>query len=359
MKSLSRSIQILFIPVLLAAMLLEPAQGKKNKVEYTYDDAVLLQAVSEELIAGEGYQASTGFVPVGLLMPAVEDLDMSIIEAELNAVKAQRAQLAVDCQAARDRYPNDFCYIKKLNALCAQKSAELKAQEDLLRVFWGDRRKGTTKFFGRINAFRRNLWHKLGVPGRRIIRNVGEAVKEMILSGQPVSGGAVGVLLRRQVRREIKNYAFNRIIRKISGVETGDPVCDEQLSESQKTRMPESVRPEDTEESASATPAEELTDFSGHWFGGGACGEGETPAYRWNVELVQDASGFVTGMISFHACPGGGAVFYNVTGQATEDKVLTLNGVLNGGRGDLGSNARSVITFTVRKGKAPKPNLGG
>lgn len=359
MKRLSRLIQVLFVPVLLAAMLLEPVEGKKEKVEYSYDDARLLQAVSEELIAGEAYQATPGFVPVGLMVLNVEELDMSIIEAELNAVKAQRAQLAVDCQAARNQYPNDFCYIKKLNALCAQKSAELKAQEDLLRVFWGDRRKGTTKFFGRINAFRRNVWHKLGAPGRRIVRNVGEAVKEMVLSGHPVTGGAIGVLLRRQVRKEIKNYVFNRIVKKISGVETGDPECDKQLSEYQKTRMPESVRPDETDEAASPTPTEELADFSGHWFGGGACGEGETPAYRWNVELVQDASGWVTGMISFHACPGGGAVFYNVTGQATEDKVLTLTGVLDGGRGDLGGNARSTITFTIRKGKAPKPNLGG
>ena len=231
MKGFSRLIQVLFVPVLLAAMLLEPAQGKKVKVEYSYDDARLLQAIGEELIASEVYEVSAGVVPVTMLTPSVEALDMSIIEAELNAVKAQRAQLAADCQAARLRYPNDVCYIKKLNALCAQKSAELKAQEDLLRVFWGDRRKGTTRFFGRINAFRRNLWHKLGAPGRRIVRNVGEAVKEMVLSGQPVTGGAVGILLRRQVRKEVKNYVFDRVVRKISGVETGDPVCDEKLTE--------------------------------------------------------------------------------------------------------------------------------
>jgi len=110
-----------------------------------------------------------------------------------------------------------------------------------------------------------------------------------------------------------------------------------------------------------ATPeptAEEMRNFGGSWFGGGACDEGDDPAYRWNVSLVQDASGAVQGTISFHACPGGGAAFYSVSGQATSDSVLVLQGSKTGGRGGLGSSTPASVQFSIKYKKAPNPNYG-
>lgn len=115
-------------------------------------------------------------------------------------------------------------------------------------------------------------------------------------------------------------------------------------------------------EEPTATPeptTEEVRNFSGSWFGGGACDEGDDPAYRWNVSLAQDASGHVSGTISFHACPGGGAVFYSVSGQATSDSVLVLQGSKTGGRGGLGSSTPASLQFSIKYKKAPNPNYGG
>ena len=111
-----------------------------------------------------------------------------------------------------------------------------------------------------------------------------------------------------------------------------------------------------------ATPepiAEEVRNFGGSWFGGGACKEGDDPAYRWNVNLEQDGSGGVQGTISFHACPGGGAIYYSVSGQATSDSVLVLQGSKTSGRGGLGANSPSSVQFTIKYKKAPEPNYGG
>lgn len=190
------------------------------------------------------------------------------------------------------------------------------------------------------------------------MRNIGEAVKEMVIANQPVTGSVVRAVLRREVKREIKNYAFERVVRVIGGSVDVGGACDEELTEWQQTRMPEMVRPEETKISPTAEETENpLQQFGGDWAGGGACAEGENPPFRWNISLVQDESGWVSGTISFHACPGGGAAFYNVTGQATDDSVLELSGVKSGGRGDLGENARSRITFRIRYKKAPNPNL--
>lgn len=362
MKSLQVMLSILLACAFLAAGFLQPVQGRNADSEPSYDEASMLQAVSEELLAGDQWLGRISIS--GLMSPVVarsvqdDGLDLSLIEAELNAVKAERARLDAECQAARLRYPNDRCYLEKLNALCNAKKAELKSQEDILRSFWGDRRKATTKFFGRINTFRRNFWHKLGAPGRRIVRNVGEAVKEMAIANQPVTGSVVRAVLRREVKRQIKNYAFERVVRHIGGSLDVGGACDEEITEWQKTRMPGMVRPEETKVSSTVEETETpLQQFGGVWAGGGVCAEGDNPPFRWNVSLIQDESGWVSGTISFHACPGGGAAFYSVTGQATDDDVLELSGVKTGGRGDLGENARSRITFRIRYKKAPSPNL--
>jgi hypothetical protein len=113
------------------------------------------------------------------------------------------------------------------------------------------------------------------------------------------------------------------------------------------------------EPTATAEPtAEEIRNFAGSWFGGGACNEGDDPAYHWNVDLEQDANGWVHGAISFHACPGGGAVYYSVSGQATSDRVLVLQGNKTVGRGGVGYNTPSSVQFSIEYEEAPSPNYG-
>jgi hypothetical protein len=103
---------------------------------------------------------------------------------------------------------------------------------------------------------------------------------------------------------------------------------------------------------------EDIRNFEGTWAGGGLCGEDDDPAYRWNVDLEQDANGFVQGTITFHACPGGGAAYYSVSGQATSDKTLILQGVKTSGRGGLGGNTPQSVEFRIKFKGAPNPNYG-
>jgi hypothetical protein len=167
----------------------------------------------------------------------------------------------------------------------------------------------------------------------------------------------VRAVLRREVKREIKNYAFERLTRRIGGSVDVGGACDEELNEWQKTRMPEMVRPEETKAAPTVEETEICCSSLGELGRRRSVLRGRYSAFRWNVSLIQDESGWVSGTISFHACPGGGAAFYDVTGQATDDQVLELNGVKTGGRGDLGANARDRITFKIRYKKAPSPNL--
>jgi hypothetical protein len=352
MKRLFRIVMAMGVLIILAGVFPQPAAARKETPSHTLYEAELLMATSEELLAtSQGIAGLTGsrVIMASRIDQDEELVDMAVVEAELNAVKAQRAQVDAVCRETRQANADDECFIKQLDAVCAQKMAELKAQEAALRVIWGDRRKGTTKFFGRINAFRRRVWHKIGIPGRRILRTVGDTVKQMVLSKQKVTSHVVRALLRKEVRREVKNYALQRALNKAGGNLKARDDCEKEMTEAQKRRLPDILLPDEGKT--------EFANFAGEWHGGGACAEGDDPAYRWNVSLNQDENGKVTGTISFHACPGGGAVYYDVHGQATKDKELTLSGEMTGGRGDLGENARSNQEFTVRYNKAPNPNL--
>jgi hypothetical protein len=121
----------------------------------------------------------------------------------------------------------------------------------------------------------------------------------------------------------------------------------------------QSILNEIKEPTATSEPeVEDIRNFEGTWVGGGLCGEDDDPAYRWNVDLEQDANGFVQGTITFHACPGGGAAYYSVSGQATSDKTLILQGVKTGGRGGLGGNTPQSVEFRIKYKGAPNPNYG-
>ena len=97
--------------------------------------------------------------------------------------------------------------------------------------------------------------------------------------------------------------------------------------------------------------------ISGTWHGP-ACAEGETNPYRWEITLDQTMDGLVIGKVYFHACPGGGAVFYDLSGtQKPGEDWVTLTGSRTGGRGGLGNNAARSVTFTVKLNEPPTPNF--
>lgn len=103
-------------------------------------------------------------------------------------------------------------------------------------------------------------------------------------------------------------------------------------------------------------PTQEVYNFSGSWHSKVLCGEDDDPAYRWNVALSEDAAGLVTGTISFHACPGGGAIYYAVSGQNTGEKTLVLQAERTEWRGDLGMSAMRSGEFRIEYMGAPQPN---
>ncbi len=106
----------------------------------------------------------------------------------------------------------------------------------------------------------------------------------------------------------------------------------------------------------SPTPTPEMRTFGGAWNSGVLCGEADDPKYTWVVSLSQAASGAVTGTISFHNCPGGGAVYYSVSGQATSSSVLVLNARKTNGRGDLGGNSASSAVIHIQFYGPPRFN---
>jgi hypothetical protein len=104
------------------------------------------------------------------------------------------------------------------------------------------------------------------------------------------------------------------------------------------------------------SPTQEVFNFSGSWHSKVLCGEDDDPAYRWNVALSEDATGWVTGTISFHACPGGGAAYYSVSGQNMGEKVLVLQAERTDGRGDLWMSSMRSGEFRIEFMSAPEPN---
>ena len=97
--------------------------------------------------------------------------------------------------------------------------------------------------------------------------------------------------------------------------------------------------------------------ISGKW-NGAACAESETNPFRWELNLVQTPDGSIYGDVYFHACPGGGAVEYSLSGaQKPGEDFAILTGVRTNGRGGLGGSSAGQITFTVKQDQPPEPNL--
>lgn len=91
---------------------------------------------------------------------------------------------------------------------------------------------------------------------------------------------------------------------------------------------------------------------------GGRCPEAESEPYRWELDIVQDSTGYVSGTLDFHDCPGGGAVSYVVSGtQAQGSATVTLKGVRTSGRGGLGESSAYEVDFTFGLETPLSPNF--
>lgn len=99
-----------------------------------------------------------------------------------------------------------------------------------------------------------------------------------------------------------------------------------------------------------------IQSFTGTWHGA-VCGETDTPQFRWELDLLQGEE-TVTGNIAFHACPGGGVAYYNLSGAVVPGAAtVTLTGLKTGGRGDLGDNSAMTVQFTVNHSGRITPNF--
>jgi hypothetical protein len=98
--------------------------------------------------------------------------------------------------------------------------------------------------------------------------------------------------------------------------------------------------------------------FDGEWHSTRECSELEPMPYRWRwaVGLDQDEK-IVSGLIYFHKCPGGGQVAYWVSGEATMEEFVVLEGTKVDGRGALYVNSPDQVRFRVVMEAPPEPNL--
>lgn len=152
-----------------------------------------------------------------------------------------------------------------------------------------------------------------------------------------------------------------------AGESVPDLSADEQPSADDAAPPPESddaAPPPEPDDAAPPPEPEEaepepppVVNFAGSWHSAATCDEEDAP-YHWQVSLSQDPdTHYVSGTISFHACPGGGRATYSVSGTATASSVLFLDGTKTGGRGGLNGIAPATQTFRIEKGGEPFPNL--
>ena len=158
------------------------------------------------------------------------------IEQMLNATKAQIRQLDRQCQQARraNRDPSRACELSIVNKTCAARSQDLRARADFLRKFvhpGGDDRRWLTKVGYRISRDLRQAWYRIGPIGRRILRPIGDEIKDSVMSGYIPKAGQLKRLAQRSLirgaRREglrLTGQAFDRLIERAAGAARAEGV---------------------------------------------------------------------------------------------------------------------------------------
>jgi len=215
-----------------------------------------------DLDEAEGYMyfAEAAFEePEGPPAPAL-DLERfrgsSPMEKMLNATKAQIRQLDRQCQQARreNSDPSRACELSIVNETCRVRSQDLRARADFLRRFVhpnGDNRKAFTKLGYRISRDLRAAWYRIGPAGRRILRPIGDQIKDSVMGGYIPQAGAIRTFVKRMVVRGLKregarmlDEAFDRFIERATHMarsEAGGVCADEQVTERSLTKGTGSV----------------------------------------------------------------------------------------------------------------------
>jgi hypothetical protein len=204
--------------------------GPLDEGTRSHDDASMLAQVSQAVLADDPYEDEARVVP-GLMAPGTQDeapaVDQKLIEAQLNAVKAEQAQLEALCSYAAKTNAGDACFLEQLKESCDRKRERLRAQYETLRAIRGDRRKATTRFFATVNRVRREIWSGLGPLGRNIVRNLTKDVVSVVTSQGQITGQVFRVLLRKHVRHELQTAALSRLARRDGTATTSSRACEE------------------------------------------------------------------------------------------------------------------------------------
>jgi hypothetical protein len=174
--------------------------------------------------------------PEGPPVPAI-DLErfrgQTPMEKMLNATKAQIKRLDQQCAEARraNKDPSRACELSVVNTKCKARSQDLRARADFLRRFvhpGGDGRTWLTKVGYRISRDLRRAWYRVGPVGRRILRPIGDGIKDAVMDGYVPQLGAVRTFVKRMVvkglKREFVDVAFDRFIDRATGVARNDGV---------------------------------------------------------------------------------------------------------------------------------------
>lgn len=174
-------------------------------------------------------------------------------------------------------------------------------------------------------------------------------------SKEKIRAGALQLLAAGQKTR--CREIVSKLLAALQALESGDTsepidpkkICNELNAHAIKTGGDtaelESPPEEPAAELVNTNESESVT-VVGDWHGV-ACDEAEgTYSYRWSIDLIQDPNtNQIVGTVKFHACPGGGRVLYRVTGEATTNPIVTLNGIRKEGAGDLFNNSPETAVF--------------
>lgn len=137
----------------------------------------------------------------------------------------------------------------------------------------------------------------------------------------------------------------------ILGGQVWDQIKDTVKSEEEEP-APAAPQPQPQQQNAGT-----YRNFAGTWHSNKACDEPEENyAYTWVITLEQNGE-WVTGTLAYHDCPGGGRAFYELEGEATNDKKIILGATLVGGRGDLYGKSDEYMAIELKyKGEPKKMN---
>lgn len=165
------------------------------------------------------------------------------MERMLNAAKAAQRDLDRTCADLRRKYSSKdlACELSLVNQECKARARILGARVDLLRKLHqgGDRRTFFTRLASRVSRDLSTAWYRIGPVGRRILRPIGDEIRDAVMSGAIPEAGVLRRFVKRSLvrgaKRELARIVDQGIDRVIGGPGTGQGVCDEESEQPTKT----------------------------------------------------------------------------------------------------------------------------